>query len=51
MKSEMKKLISSCEVCQAQRNCYQKEPVKNHDLPDRAWQILLSDLFGYKHNN
>ena len=37
--------VASCEICNEFRNKQAKQPMKSHEIPERPWQILGTDLF------
>ena len=37
--------VASCEICKEFRNKQAKQPIKAHEIPERPWQILGTDLF------
>ena len=37
--------VASCEICKEFRNKQAKQPMKAHEIPERPWQILGTDLF------
>ncbi|XP_052785334.1 uncharacterized protein K02A2.6-like [Mya arenaria] len=51
MTSEIKDFIGKCEACQsfARKQC--KEPLLNHDVPDRPWARVGTDIFTLDDNN
>jgi len=45
MNAEVKDFISKCDVCNSQRDEQAKEPMLSHEVPDRAWKTVSSDIF------
>ena len=45
MSSDIKQKVASCEVCATHRASNQKEPMIPHQIPERQWQKIASDLF------
>lgn len=50
LRTQLQDKIAKCEVCNKHRNKQVKEPLKPHDVPDRPWQILASDLFYFNND-
>ena len=44
---DIEKLISSCGACQRHRPSNTKEPLMSHEIPDRPWQTVGTDLFDW----
>ena len=42
---QIKDKVASCELCNEFRNKQAKQPMKAHEIPERPWQILGTDLF------
>ncbi|XP_064423636.1 uncharacterized protein K02A2.6-like [Latimeria chalumnae] len=47
MNKQIAKIISKCSTCNSYQRSQQKEPLICHQIPDRPWQILASDLFEF----
>ena len=45
LSSDITKLILHCPVCLRYSYSNQKEPLINHPIPDRPWQVVATDLF------
>eukprot|EP00057_Strongylocentrotus_purpuratus_P027755 XP_011682229.1 PREDICTED: uncharacterized protein K02A2.6-like [Strongylocentrotus purpuratus] len=45
MNSEVKNYIQRCDVCRAMGTRQQKEPLQQHEVPDRPWAKVGADLF------
>jgi transposase InsO family protein len=45
MNSELKDYISKCTICNSMRQGQRKESMKSHDVPNRAWKTVSSDIF------
>jgi transposase InsO family protein len=45
MNSELKDYTSKCDICNSMRQGQQKESMKSHDVPNRAWKTVSSDIF------
>ena len=45
MNSQIEQTVAQCNTCIKHRNKQQKEPLKPHDIPDKPWQKVGSDLF------
>ena len=43
--SEIEDMVRSCDPCQRHQNANIKEPMISHDVPQRAWHTIGSDLF------
>ena len=42
---QIKDKVAMCEICNEFRNSQAKQPLKPHEIPERPWQILGTDLF------
>ena len=51
MSQDIKQFISSCETCCEYSQSQPKETLMSHDIPDRPWSKIGSDLFSYKGND
>ena len=45
MTSQLREYMLSCGLCREFDACQPKETLKSHDLPDRPWQKIGTDLF------
>ena len=45
MNSEVKDYIKKCDVCRSMGTRQQKEPLHQHEVPDRPWSKVGADLF------
>ena len=45
MSFEIQKTVGNCSVCLERRDSDCKESLISHPIPDRPWQIVLTDLF------
>ena len=45
MNSETKEAITNCSICAEHQAKQQKQPTQTHQIPDRPWSRLFSDLF------
>lgn len=45
MNAEMKDFISRCAICRSHETSQQKETLMSHDIPDRPWAKVGTDLF------
>jgi len=45
MSAQIEDLVSNCATCQKHRNANAKEPLHPHELPQRPWQRVATDLF------
>ena len=48
MNSDLKDYISKCSICRTTCYSQQKESLKSHDVPDRPWAKVATDLFSFK---
>jgi transposase InsO family protein len=46
--ADIERLVAKCSTCLKHQRSNQKEPLKPHTVPARAWQILGTDIFKYK---
>ena len=44
MNSQIEEVVSTCEICQQNRNYQQKEPLQNRQVPDKPWCEIAADL-------
>ncbi|KAK3736228.1 hypothetical protein QZH41_007340 [Actinostola sp. cb2023] len=45
MNSEIKEAITNCSICAEYQAKQQRQPMQSHQIPDRPWSCLSSDLF------
>ena len=45
MNSEIKETITNCSICAEYQAKQQRQPMQSHQIPDRPWSCLSSDLF------
>ena len=45
MNVQLKQFIASCEVCNAFQTKNQKETLLSHEIPNRPWSKVASDIF------
>ena len=48
MSADIERLVAKCPTCLKHQRSNQKEPLKPHAVPARAWQKLGTDIFEYK---
>ena len=48
MSADIERLVAKCSTCLKHQRSNQKEPLKPHAVPARAWQKLGTDIFEYK---
>ena len=48
MNSDLKDYISKCSICRTTFHSQQKERLKSHDVPDRSWAKVATDLYSFK---
>lgn len=51
MAADIKSVVLKCAVCIEHRNANQKEPMKSHNIPDRPWQVVATDLFHWNNTD
>ena len=51
MKSDIKDFTSKCETCASYSTRQQKETLVSHDVPDRPWAKISTDLFDLDHKS
>ena len=51
MKSDIKDFTSKCEACASYSTRQQKETLISHDVPDRPWAKISTDLFDLDHKS
>ena len=51
MNSEVKEYISRCEICLTYAPHQQKEPLLSHEVPDRPWAKIATDLFQFENKD
>ncbi|MGH0170178.1 UNVERIFIED_CONTAM: hypothetical protein FKN15_058554 [Acipenser sinensis] len=47
MSGDIEDTVSRCDICLQHRNSQQKETLVPHEIPERPWQILGTDLFSW----
>ena len=45
MNAEIKEAVTNCSICAEFQAKQQKQPMQSHEIPDRPWSRLSSDLF------
>ena len=45
MNGEIEDMVSTCEICQKMQNRNQREPMQPHEIPQRPWSKVASDIF------
>ena len=48
MNSDLKDYISKCSICRTTSYSQQKGSLKSHDVPDRPWAKVATDLFSFR---
>ena len=51
MKSDIKDFTSKCETCATYSTRQQKDTLTSHDVPDRPWAKISTDLFDLDHKS
>ena len=51
MCKEIENMVKQCTTCQEYRTAQQKEPLLPHDIPERPWQMVATDLFVWNNVN
>ena len=51
MKSDIKDFTSKCQMCSSYSTRQQKETLISHDVPDRPWAKISTDLFDLDHKS
>ena len=45
---DIEKLVKSCPICQEHQPSQQKETLRPHEIPQRPWEVLGTDLFHFQ---
>ncbi len=45
MNRQIEETVSKCTICMETRRANAKEPMIPHEVPDRPWQVIATDLF------
>ena len=45
MNEDVERLVRACSVCNSCKPHQQREPLKLHDVPERPWSLVATDLF------
>ncbi|XP_028407548.1 uncharacterized protein K02A2.6-like [Dendronephthya gigantea] len=45
MSEDIERLVRACSVCNSCKSHQQREPLKMHDVPERPWSRVATDLF------
>ena len=45
MSKDIESLVRACSVCNSCKPHQQREPLKMHDIPERPWSLVATDLF------
>ena len=48
---DINNFVNNCEVCQQALPSQPHEPIHQHPIPERAWQVLGADLFNWKNKD
>ena len=48
---EIENMVEQCTTCQEYCTAQQKEPLLPHDIPERPWQMVATDLFVWNNAN
>lgn len=51
MSKQIAEVVGRCKVCQEHRHSYSEEPFIPHEVPDRPWSKIESDLFHLRGEN
>ncbi len=51
MNNEIDRLTTLCQICNRCKTHQQKEPLKQHSVPERPWQAVATDIFTWKGKN
>lgn len=51
LNNDLQNMIHNCDICLSHRKNCQKETLQLHDIPDRPWAKVGTDLFHFKHKN
>ena len=47
MGREIEAMVEKCTICLQHRKSNPKEPMLSHEIPDRPWQVIATDLFAW----
>lgn len=47
MSSDIEEMVLMCNTCLEKRNANPKEPIMPHEVPERPWQVVATDLFSW----
>ena len=48
---DIEKMVTACDACQRHRFSNTREPLMSHEIPDRPWQTVGTDLFEWDGTN
>ena len=51
MNAEIRDYVSNCSICNTLRPSQCREPLKSHEVPERPWSRVATDLFSHKGEN
>lgn len=51
MGKQIEATVEQCSICQERRDANPKEPLWSHDIPERPWQVVGTDLFTWNTQN
>ena len=51
MNHEVKDYISRCDICLTYAPRQQKEPLQSHEVPDRPWAKIATDIFQFENKD
>ena len=49
--AEIRDYVSNCSVCNTLRPSQCREPLNTHEVPERPWATVATDIFSYKGDN
>lgn len=51
MNKQIAEMVGKCPTCLEHRPSNTKEPMISHNIPDRPWQTVATDLFTWNNEN
>jgi transposase InsO family protein len=48
MSKDIENMVLKCSNCLKKHNANSKEPLMSHEVPERPWQVVASDLFSWE---
>jgi hypothetical protein len=51
MAADIERIVSSCQICKEKQRSNTREPLQPHEVPERPWQKVATDLFQWQNKH